>query len=308
MSTQTNAVPDCRWNAGRAPGDFGVRRLVLVRAARALGKPLRLCRAIVGRGHISGRTFGRLTHLPGKTAAVRALDAAKSAGGNSATVQHVCRIHDGDIYSGDGVLLLGALHGERRDRSILFWKSLPVSDLTTVLAKASIPFVILPLLTWRSRGTAVGDVAAEQRGVAGERTERGVAVGAFAGVSDVAATALSLVTAHALWPAPVYCWLLLVSGWARRAAFLWAALPVLAIAGVEAIAFHTRYFATLVANHLIGNTAAISFTSPDVFPTDPMTHISPAHFLLSAGLWIGLAMAAAFLAAAVRIRRYREPM
>src|SRR5438309_11414851 len=43
---------------------------------------------------------------------------------------------------------LDALHGERRDRSILFWKSLPVSDFTTVLAKASIPFVILPLLTF----------------------------------------------------------------------------------------------------------------------------------------------------------------
>src|SRR5277367_3350951 len=41
---------------------------------------------------------------------------------------------------------LDALHGERRDRSILFWKSLPVSDATTVLAKASIPLVILPLL------------------------------------------------------------------------------------------------------------------------------------------------------------------
>ena len=43
---------------------------------------------------------------------------------------------------------LDALHGERRDRSILFWKSLPVSDLTTVLSKASIPLVILPLITF----------------------------------------------------------------------------------------------------------------------------------------------------------------
>ena len=41
---------------------------------------------------------------------------------------------------------LDALHGERRDRSILFWKSLPVSDLTTVLSKAGIPIVILPLI------------------------------------------------------------------------------------------------------------------------------------------------------------------
>ena len=44
---------------------------------------------------------------------------------------------------------LDALHGERRDRSILFWKSLPVSDRTTVLSKASIPLVVLPLLDLR---------------------------------------------------------------------------------------------------------------------------------------------------------------
>src|SRR2546430_1037734 len=41
---------------------------------------------------------------------------------------------------------LDALHGERRDRSILFWKSLPVSDLTTVLSKATIPLAVLPLI------------------------------------------------------------------------------------------------------------------------------------------------------------------
>src|SRR5213593_2528938 len=43
---------------------------------------------------------------------------------------------------------LDALHGERRDRSILFWKSLPVSDLTTVLSKVTVPLVVLPLLSF----------------------------------------------------------------------------------------------------------------------------------------------------------------
>src|SRR5215831_17629705 len=43
---------------------------------------------------------------------------------------------------------LDALHGERRDRSILFWKSLPVSDLTTLLSKATIPLGVLPLVTF----------------------------------------------------------------------------------------------------------------------------------------------------------------
>src|SRR5438128_12501991 len=43
---------------------------------------------------------------------------------------------------------LVALYGERRDRSILFWKSLPVSDSTTVLSKMSIPVVVVPLVTF----------------------------------------------------------------------------------------------------------------------------------------------------------------
>src|SRR5882762_11823641 len=43
---------------------------------------------------------------------------------------------------------LDALYGERRDRSILFWKSLPVSDLTTVLSKALIPLAVLPVISF----------------------------------------------------------------------------------------------------------------------------------------------------------------
>src|SRR2546423_3684320 len=43
---------------------------------------------------------------------------------------------------------LDALYGERRDRSILFWKSLPVSDLTTVLSKITIPLVVLPVIAF----------------------------------------------------------------------------------------------------------------------------------------------------------------
>jgi ABC-2 type transport system permease protein len=117
-----------------------------------------------------------------------------------------------------------------------------------------------------------------------------------------------ILTAHALWPAPVYCWLLLVSGWARRAPFLWASLPLVAIAGVEKIAFHTQHFATLVGDRLIGSSAPTGYLPADIFPTDPMTHIMPGSFLSSPGLWIGLALAAAFLAAAMRLRRYQGPI
>ena len=202
-----------------------------------------------------------------------------------------------------------ALHGERRDRSILFWKSLPVSDLTTVLAKASIPFLVLPLLTFAITLVLQFVVLLLSSVVL---LASGLSVASLWAHLPVLQMSLLMLyhiwTAHALWPAPVYCWLLLVSGWARRAAFLWAALPVLAIAGVEKIAFHTAHFATLVGDRLIGNTPPIGYTPQDIFPTDPMTHIMPARFLSSPSLWIGLALAAAFLAAAVRLRRYQGPI
>jgi len=202
-----------------------------------------------------------------------------------------------------------ALHGERRDRSILFWKSLPVSDRTAVLAKASIPFVILPVLTFAI--TVVLQYLILLLSSAALLAS-GMSVASLWSHLPILEMSLLLlyhiVTVHALWPAPIYCWLLLVSGWARRAPFLWAALPVLVIAGVEKIAFHTQYFATLVAYRLIGMTAPASFTPHNAHPTDPMTHITPTPFLLSPGLWIGLVIAVAFLAAAVRLRRQQGPI
>jgi ABC-2 type transport system permease protein len=202
-----------------------------------------------------------------------------------------------------------ALYGERRDRSILFWKSMPVSDLTTVLAKASIPLVVVPLVAW------VITIALQWIMLlltSAFLLASGLSVSALWTQSSFFRTSLLLLyhlfTAHTLWPAPVFCWLLLVSGWARRATLLWAALPVVAIAGFEAIIFHTWHFAALVGTRLIGAAPAIDLRSPDTLPTNPMTHITPANFLSTPGLWMGLAFCAICLAAAVRLRRYREPI
>jgi ABC-2 type transport system permease protein len=111
---------------------------------------------------------------------------------------------------------------------------------------------------------------------------------------------------HSLWYAPCYGWLLLVSSWARRAAFLWATVPLVAIAIVEKAAFNTSYFTAMLQHRLDGATEAV--IAPGTFPMDPMTHITPGHFLGNPGLWLGLAIFAAFFAAAVRLRRYQGPI
>jgi len=202
---------------------------------------------------------------------------------------------------------LDALHGERRDRSILFWKSLPVSDLTTVLSKASIPLVVLPLLTF-----AVTVVMQFIMLLLSSAVLLGNGLSVATLWTQVSLFQMSLLllyhllAVHSLWYAPIYGWMLLVSGWARRAAFLWAALPLLAIGVVEKLAFNTTHFAAMLENRIGGDVSAV--TMPGSVPMDPMTHLTPLHFLSSPGLWIGLAITAACLAGAVRLRRYQGPI
>ncbi len=129
---------------------------------------------------------------------------------------------------------LDALYGERRDRSILFWKSLP-------------------------------------------------------------------------WYAPIYGWLLLVSAWAPRAPFIWAFLPPFVIWGVEKIAFRTSHFLGLLQYRLTGPEPSTTTTRSGNL-MEMMSALTPVQFFTTPGLWVGLAVAAIFLATAVRLRRYREPI
>jgi ABC-2 type transport system permease protein len=200
---------------------------------------------------------------------------------------------------------LGALQGERRDRSILFWKSLPVSDLTTVLAKASIPFVVLPLLTFAITVATQWIMLLLSTIVL---WANGLSPGTlWTRLSFFQMSLLllyHLVTVHALWQAPIYGSLLLISAWARRATFLWAALLLVAIGAVERLIFNTRHFTAMLENRASGG-GAEALTMPGTFPMNPMTHLTPGTYLSSSGLWIGLLFTAVCLAAAVRLRRYR---
>ena len=199
-----------------------------------------------------------------------------------------------------------ALQGERRDRSILFWKSLPVSDLTTVLSKASIPFVVLPLVTFAvtvvTQGMMLLLASARLLG-SGQSATLWTHVSLF---QMWVMLLYHLVAVHALWWAPLWGWLLLVSAWARRAAFLWATLPLLAIGILEKIAFNTSHFAALLGHRFLGSPGSVA-SSGNGMSMASLTP-SPGQFLASPGLWIGLAFAAACLAAAVRLRRSREPI
>jgi ABC-2 type transport system permease protein len=201
---------------------------------------------------------------------------------------------------------LDALYGERRDRSILFWKSLPVSDLTAVLSKLTIPLVILPVLSF-----AISLATQFIMLLLSSVILRGSGVNIAALWTDVSFFHVSLVllyhllTVHGLWYAPFYGWLLFVSAWAPRAPFIWAFLPPFVICVVEKIAFNTSNFLALLQDRLLGQGGSMA---SDNHPKDFMVTLIPEHFFSAPGLWLGLAIAAAFLAAAVRLRRYQGPI
>lgn len=199
---------------------------------------------------------------------------------------------------------LSALQADRRDRSILFWKSMPVSDVTTVLSKAIIPIVFVPLITfvvtvvtqWVLLLLTTAVLAGTGFNVASLWTHF------FLGQMWLLLL-YHLITVHALWYAPIFGYLLLVSAWSRRGAFLWATVPPLVIEIVEKIAFNTHHFVDFLAYRF--HAGPEGGMSPNMLFMDPISNLTPLQFLWSTGLWDGLALTAVFLAGAVLLRRYR---
>jgi ABC-2 type transport system permease protein len=204
---------------------------------------------------------------------------------------------------------LGALHGERRDRSILFWKSLPVSDFATVLSKASIPIAVLPAivfallaaLQWTMLCVSSAVLLLHHQPI--EPLWERVSVFAL-----MLRTAYGLI-ASALWLAPVYAWLLLASAWAQRTTMLWAVLPWIVLSFFEHIAFETSYVGAFVRHRLGGFVrAAFEVGLPWHLPFGADLEPAPLRFLASPGLWGGLVFAAACLYGAAWLRRRRGPV
>lgn len=216
--------------------------------------------------------------------------------------------------------LLDSLYADRKDRSVLFWKSLPLSDTTTVLSKLATATVVLPLLTF-------GAVVVTNLLVAFISSVR------LSGIDHldiwntvwqpiiwlrVHGLMLYGLVASALWYLPLVAWLLLASAWARRGVLLWAALPPILAMIVEEVVFDTNYVAALLRDRLAG-WGWIAF-DPDAvqrhgieidgdripWPDRVWDIIDPVSYFSSPGLWGGLIAAGLLLWATIIVRRRRS--
>src|SRR3954451_6940032 len=180
---------------------------------------------------------------------------------------------------------LDALYGERRDRSILFWKSLPVSDRTTVLAKAAIPLVILPLFAYVLILITQLIILVVNTIVLLGSPAQLAALYQNLKFFQLSVALLYALVAIALWHAPVYCWLLLVSGWARRATFLWAVMPFLAIGVFTKIAFGSASFFTFLGDRLGGwFNKAFLVHEKGAPQQEPLASLTPGNFFSTPAL------------------------
>lgn len=206
---------------------------------------------------------------------------------------------------------LDALYGDRRDRSILFWKSLPLSDVETVLSKAVTALAVIPLAA--AAGALLGQLGV---GLAGTLKFGSLIMVEPTAILAGVAFALYSAVAFMLWYAPLVAYLLAWSAWAPRSPFLYAIVPPVVLAVIEKLVFGSSYVGHLIADRTVGGViralgqhheVGVVFNGDD----DQVPGVAAVGqlvqgFLAAPELWLGVVAAAALLAATVWIRRYRD--
>jgi ABC-2 type transport system permease protein len=203
---------------------------------------------------------------------------------------------------------LDSLYADRRDRSVLFWKSMPLSDMETVLSKFAICAVAIPLVA------AVAAVAGQLVMAVGGSIKL-MLTGGDAGLMWIpqalgggALAVAVLAVICALWYAPVAAYLQLASAWAPRSPFLWAVLPPAAAAMLEKIAFGSSHLVHFLSHRATAPLQALFQDSRDKGEALSGMHLvdNITGLMTSADMVLGIVATIALLAAVVWVRRYRD--
>lgn len=224
---------------------------------------------------------------------------------------------------------LGALYDERKDRSILFWKSLPLSDGQTVLSKVASALVVAPLVAMVAAIiTSIGFLVLLSAYVMFHGGNPIPLIWGPASPLSIAFNMLASLPVYAAWALPTVGWLMLVSAWARTKPFLWALLvPV--FSGILVTWFDVMemfgssaswFWQHVVGRLLLGTVPGMDLVyrgandpnmvnfNPDG-PQDIVTLFSAQNAwgaFATLDLWIGVAVGAAMIFGAVHFRRSRD--
>ncbi|MGO8857665.1 MAG: hypothetical protein ACLQO1_18425 [Steroidobacteraceae bacterium] len=216
--------------------------------------------------------------------------------------------------------LLDCLYADRKDRSVLFWKSLPISDTATVLAKLLTGLIAIPLVYFIAADVSTLLIAFIVSVRA--RSTFGNALWQPDIWLQLQALWLYLIVTSAIWYLPFAGWLLVVSAFAKRAVMLWSILPPLALYLLERWFFGTHVVGTALGDRALGyihrafhdmsdHTAWVkTVTDNDTIttPASVWSLLNPLGFLSSPATWIGVIVGIAFVAGAIQLRLRRTEM
>jgi ABC-2 type transport system permease protein len=212
--------------------------------------------------------------------------------------------------------LLDCLYADRRDRSILFWKSLPISDARTVLIKLFVGMIVIPLVYFAAADvTAL--IAAFILSIRA-RASLGSALWQPQAWWQMQVLWVYCVAVTALWYLPIAGWLMLVSAWAKRAVMLWSILPPLVLYIMERVFFGTHMIGRILTERLAGlpmvafnDTKHLWTDGGGVVDNDGVSisvwhFINPSGFFTNAETWIGAAVGAVLIFGAIQLRMRRS--
>jgi ABC-2 type transport system permease protein len=223
------------------------------------------------------------------------------------------------IYS--GWYLLDCLYADRKDRSILFWKSLPLTDTETVLSKLAVGLFIIPLVYF-----AIADLTTVILAfIISIRASSWVGSSLWQPDAwlQIQALWIYLIVTLAIWFLPVAGWLMLVSAWATRAVILWSFLPPFALYLAERWVFGTHAVGTMLHDRLVSGYAIRAFHTlgeagwVGAFPHESnvngggsavysvWAYLNPAGFFASPATWIGAAVGVALIIGTIQTRSRR---
>jgi ABC-2 type transport system permease protein len=219
---------------------------------------------------------------------------------------------------------LGSLYDDRKDRSVLFWKSLPLSDSSTVLSKVTSATLMAPLLAITAGIlTMFGFLLVSSVVVMLHGGNPMTLLWGPASPLKIAGYLIASIPVYALWALPTVGWLMLCSSWAKSKPFLWAIMiPV--FAGIFVTWFDLMHLFNLETIWFWKNVVARSLISVAPGTWFDVATFAPVHgegpsavssamnlssmysVLLTPQLWIGAAAGAAMIFGAIRLRRWRD--
>jgi ABC-2 type transport system permease protein len=212
---------------------------------------------------------------------------------------------------------LDSLYAERKDKSILFWRSLPITDAETVLSKLLTALVVIPLVAVIAIiATHIVNLIITSLWVSAKGGDAGHLIWGSVPLLDNWLSALVVVLASAIWMSPFIGWFLFVSAFTKRSPLLMAFMPLVVLPLVELIFLRSTVFFEAVFTRrgmmpLFRGMDMSEFFDEDRLRVNEeavslLSYLDIGQFLSSPSMWAGVLVCGLLTTAAIYVRRYRD--